>query len=1049
MSCTGTADCVCGCCAGTSVQTPQVETNPPGQSSLSYRAGTWATFKESMLARLSSSDYPALARLKTRDDDDFTIAFLDATAVVLDILTFYQERLANESYLGTATQQRSLTELARLIGYQPSPGVSASVYVAFTLQAAPGQPPDPTAPAITIPKGTQVQSVPAQGQKPQVFETSADIQAKADWNALPVRSAQPWIPASGDQYVYLQGTATQLQPGDLVLIVGDERAEPDNPGDPHWDIRLVTTVTPDTPNKRTYVEWSEGLGSGNVGPAQQHPKFYAFRQRASFFGYNAINPQMLSTDTVAALVNHIEAGANAPTPSAGAAGTGYKVGDEIEPVGIPGSGGLLQVVSTDSSGAVNAPLAVIDAGTGYNNEKNVATFGGSGTGLEVDITASISLLNSENTDWNFTEPASGLIDLDAVYSNLVVDGWIALIHPDANVTRSPAGFVSLYLIKSITSIARSAYSISAKISRAAVDTDNNLGEYYGFTRETTALVQSEELAVAPKPLIYPLYGTTIDLEDLRPDLAQATVVAITGPRQKLSLQATPDVIAGKLQFVPDDDPSNPLTLNPGDIVIVTDPTPLPPPTDANWQSSASVKLNAQDASGRPGTVQASLSDFMLAASSSSDPEVSEYAVVQSLSSTTGPDPHTQVLLQSNLVNCYDRNSTTVNANVGMATAGQSVSEIMGSGSASTPNQEFTLKQSPLTYVQAPTPTGRQSTLQVQVNGVTWNAVPTLYQQGPSQPVYATLNQSDGTTDVLFGDGVEGATLPTGQNNIQANYRVGLGSAGNVAAGAISTLIDRPLGVSGVTNPEAATGGEDPDSVDGIRTNAPQSVLTLGRAVSITDYQSYAATFAGIAKAHAIWIPYGPGRGVFLTVAGVDGAALQDSPTLTNLVTSLRNYGNPLIPINAQSFLETLFGLSADLQYDPRYDQPTVQSQVLQTLYQTYSFANRTFGQGVSADEVSTVIQAVPGVVAVNVTNLSLGPTSAGGDLAGQPGGFTLANQRNWVAQEIPTPLPRPPSGSPTRICPYVPVASTNSIPYPAEILVLNPDPTQVSLGTMS
>ena len=81
-----------------------------------------------MLARLSSSDYPALAALKTRDDDDFTVAFLDATAMVLDILTFYQERLANESYLRTAGQLRSLIELSRLIGYQPSSGVSASRY---------------------------------------------------------------------------------------------------------------------------------------------------------------------------------------------------------------------------------------------------------------------------------------------------------------------------------------------------------------------------------------------------------------------------------------------------------------------------------------------------------------------------------------------------------------------------------------------------------------------------------------------------------------------------------------------------------------------------------------------------------------------------------------------------------------------------------------------------------------------------------------------------------------------------------------------------------
>jgi len=162
MSCTGTSGCMCGCCAGTTVETPAVEFNRPGLPAISYRVGTWATFKDSMLARLSSFDYPALAALKTRNDDDFTIAFLDATSVVLDILSFYQERLANEGYLRTAGQLRSLIELSRLIGYQPAPGVSAATYVAFSLKPAPGQTPDPSAPAITIPGGTQMQSVPAQ-----------------------------------------------------------------------------------------------------------------------------------------------------------------------------------------------------------------------------------------------------------------------------------------------------------------------------------------------------------------------------------------------------------------------------------------------------------------------------------------------------------------------------------------------------------------------------------------------------------------------------------------------------------------------------------------------------------------------------------------------------------------------------------------------------------------------------------------------------------------------------------------------------------------------
>ena len=160
-SCTCSAGCTCGCCAGTSVATPQQISNAPGQPAIAYRTGTWAQFNESMLARLSSASYPALSALMTRDNDDFTIAFLDASAVMLDILSFYQERLANESYLLTAQQLQSLAELSYLIGYQPAPGIAASVYLAFTLTTTPNAPSDPTTAPITIPAGTQVQSVPA------------------------------------------------------------------------------------------------------------------------------------------------------------------------------------------------------------------------------------------------------------------------------------------------------------------------------------------------------------------------------------------------------------------------------------------------------------------------------------------------------------------------------------------------------------------------------------------------------------------------------------------------------------------------------------------------------------------------------------------------------------------------------------------------------------------------------------------------------------------------------------------------------------------------
>jgi len=957
MSCTGTSECNCGCCAGIAVQTPNTEPNRPGLPAVSYRAGTWATFRNSMLARLSSSDYPALLSLKTRENDDFTIAFLDATSVVLDVLTFYQERLVNESYLRTAGQFRSLVELSRLIGYQPAPGVSAACYVAFTLKTTPGQTPNPNTPAITIPKGTQMQSVPAQDAKPQTFETSVDIPAKPDWNALAVQTGAVWIPQMSDIGVYLHGTATQLQPGDLILIVGNERKT--NTASENWDVREITKVEPDGENNITYVEWSAGLGkvSSSVKPAQDHPNFFALRHRASLFGYNAVKPGFLASATLTALQ------------------------------------------------AANL----------------------------VDKTPN-------NPEWIFAAPADNLIDLDAVYNKVTSGGWIALVRPDKTVTQSPAGLIFLYHVNTVTAISRSAYGASGKITRVAVDTNSNLKDYYTATREASALVQSERLAVPLQPLLYPLYGPTIDLQDLRRDLTKATVIAVSGKRQKLRVKA------GGIVFTPDDGSAT-VTLDSGDIVTITEATPLQSVDHSAWKNgSGNLTLTVEDATGRAGTITADLKNLALTPSDKNDPFVSECALVTTVEATPGATAHTLITLKSALMNCYERKTTSVNANVVMATNGQSVAEILGNGSAATPNQRFTLKQAPLTYIQAATPTGKESSLEVQVDGVKWTAVGTLYQQTSSAAVFTSTPETD-NTNILFGDGVEGATLPTGQNNIRARYRVGSGAGGNIDAGTLTTLMDRPLGVSGVTNPQSATGGQDPQSIEGIRINAPQTVLTLGRAVSITDYQSYAATFAGISKAYAIWIPSGPGRGVFLTVAGVSGEALPpSSPTLSYLTTSLHDYGNPLIPITAVSFFETLFGLTADVKYDPAYDQPAVQAAVKAALASAYSFANRDFGQGVSSDEIATLIQGVAGVVAVNVKEIHTVATSTAGDLAGSGGAITVPKLNAWLAQKVN--WTRPFSDSPTRLCAYVPVPSLSTLPYPAEILVLDPDPKGMKLGVM-
>ena len=86
-----------------------------------YRAGDHGRFKASMLANLSAAEHAALTALGTRDDDDFTIALIDAWASACDVLTFYQERFANEAYIGTALERFSIGELAPPHRLPPAP----------------------------------------------------------------------------------------------------------------------------------------------------------------------------------------------------------------------------------------------------------------------------------------------------------------------------------------------------------------------------------------------------------------------------------------------------------------------------------------------------------------------------------------------------------------------------------------------------------------------------------------------------------------------------------------------------------------------------------------------------------------------------------------------------------------------------------------------------------------------------------------------------------------------------------------------------------------
>ncbi|KAA6459812.1 putative baseplate assembly protein [Acidobacteria bacterium AB60] len=952
-SCQSTDPQLCGCCTGVADLTPAAIANRPGLPAIHYRVGTYSTFLQSMQAALSSANLAPLAALRTRSPQDFSIALLDAWSEVLDVLTFYTERLANEAYLGTAIEPRSVFELARLVGYKPSPGVSASTVLAFTLASAAGSPVK-----VPISSGTRVQSVPGPGQSPQVFETSAPINATIAANAIPAVVTTPWTLFGSDTSTWIAGTANNIHIGDALLFISAPGGIP-SPSGPAAVV-YVTGATLDPIGGNTFLSWNKplpaSLGSSSVC-------IYIFRTKAALYGASSPKPGMFPTDSLKTIP------------------------------GTPGSG----VTSTS------------DWAWQY------------GENLTVNLDNAYPGLN----------PAASGPSAPAAQSQ-----WMILTGPQ---------YTSFFQVASVSESNPGLYALSLKTTQITLDSGTVLAGdpfltlnelLYLFvqeTRVTTAYVQSQLLTGANLPLtqwplsspyplaagmLAPISGSSLVVQGLQ-TLTVNAPVAVNGKRLRITPNIaiaapdggfTPGGATGMLPvgpnqqflidaFPPQTDPSGNLLWS---VITVTPPA-------GGTNPSATV-------AGQPGILTLPPGSFTLLPSVASDPATGEAAVLSDVTIQNAAGTSTAITFNSDLTRIYDAATVTVNANAVLATHGETVQEILGSGDASNAALALQLKQSPLTYVSAATSSGVQSTLEVRINNLLWSEVDNFLDSEPSDRVYVTRPNSTGGPTVQFGDGLHGSRTPTAQSNIVAKYRKGIGIGGMVAAGQLTQPLDRPQGLQSVTNPSAATGGADPASPANARLSAPLPTLTLGRIVSLEDYQNFALNFAGIALAVATWTWFGSTRSIFLTLAGEGGAVLTDNDQVVqNLLLAFQQYGLPYVPVQIVSYTPVLFEISMQLKIDtPTYDPAIVIPAVWQSLASTYAFGQMSPGRGVAASQVIQLAQQVAGVVAVNLIGLN-----RRGDAP------ALAN---ILCAAGPRPTAQPPAG--------------------AEILLLDPA-SQANLGVWS
>jgi predicted phage baseplate assembly protein len=995
----------CGCCEGIETSTPRQTVNRPGLTALSYRIGTHATFLGTMQARLSSSDYPRLAGLTTREAGDPALALMDAWAAVADVLTFYNERIINEGYLRTATERRSILELARLVGYKLRPGVAAGVYLAYTMD-------DNSKDEIIIPKGSRSQSVPGPGESSQSFETVEDLKARAQWNNLKPRMTQPQTERSirtGDgtnARIYLKGINTYLKPNDPLLI--------DFTGDDYPVFERVEEVKPDFAANRTLVilqsqakqstgmEWSRSFATGRIekndlgliekltqAPSVQPANSLRLERnlRAQFIGISTENDIWNRTA-------HDERGLRATLTSGEASNAALRAFSPVLRDTLATAGANAQVTRENPIKVYG--LRVKTAPFGHNapprperlnNVTKIIEYGEWQIHNPLNTPAPIAKFTQDRSAGDapltvrFSDRSTGTI---SAYSWDFGDGGASTAQNPSHTFKSGGTYtVSLVVTgpqgssRAQTTIAVSSGGPVIEMANIVIEPNQEIGKTAflpDFHQERTLFIEGEhelsadswvviEKASAPQPIIVKVSPEAIVHRSL-------AAYGISGKTTQINLPEISPWIADPAQEPFSTVRSTKIYIQSEELELAEEPieenvcggTGQLIELDGVYEGLEAgrwVIVSGEREVG--GTAGVRFSELAMLASVSQDTRNINAEEIE------GNKLHTFIKFAEELKYCFKRHTVTIYGNVVKASHGETRREVLGSGDQTKPLQSFTLKQPPLTYVASSNPSGADSTLKVYVNDIQWHETDDLTGLARTERKFITKTDDGGRTTVIFGNGREGASPSTGIENIRAMYRNGIGKQGNVNAGQISLLTSRPLGVKEVTNPLRASGGADRENRDQARKNTPLALKALDRLVSVQDYEDFARIYAGIGKARATELSDGQRQIVHVTVAGADDMPIdKNSDLYRNLRRALLDNGDPYQAIQLEVRELMLIVIEARIHILPDYLWEPVVTQVRTALLEAFSFERRELGQDVLLSEVMSAIQAVPGVAYVDV-----------------------------------------------------------------------------------
>lgn len=194
---------------------------------IDYLAKDYASFRRIILDRLSL----IMPEWKEKNPADQQIMLIELFAYLGDQLSYYQDAVATEAYLGTARKRISVKRHARLLDYHMHDGCNSRTWIHFNVEAGGGSD------GANLPAGTKLLTGGPAGeasvnslnfekilneQSPQVFETKHDIKLLSEHNEI---SFYTWsdseccLPKGATRATLLNNLALSLKPYDVLVFI--------------------------------------------------------------------------------------------------------------------------------------------------------------------------------------------------------------------------------------------------------------------------------------------------------------------------------------------------------------------------------------------------------------------------------------------------------------------------------------------------------------------------------------------------------------------------------------------------------------------------------------------------------------------------------------------------------------------------------------------------------------------------------------------------------------------------------------------------------------